>query len=122
MDVKIQGENLNNESFVFAEIRSAEVKRVMEDLSLIKTKYENSVKNEVNFEQIQKIIEEVNSKVKSLGIFLAFDKIGNLPVVKVVSHTGEVIKVFPPEEVGRILERVSLFFDILFKFIISQYA
>jgi uncharacterized FlaG/YvyC family protein len=122
MDVKIQGESLNNEGFVFAEIRSAEVKRVMEDLSSIKTKYENSVKNEVNFEQMQKIIEEVNSKLKSLGIFLAFDKIGNLPVVKVVSHTGEVIKVFPPEEVGRTLERVSLFFDILFRFIISQYA
>jgi uncharacterized FlaG/YvyC family protein len=122
MDVKIQGESLSNESFVFAEIRSAEVKRVMEDLSLIKTKYESSTKNEVNFEQIQKIIEEVNSKLKSLGIFLAFDKIGNLPVVKVVSHTGEVIKVFPPEEVGRILERVSLFFDMLFRFIISQYA
>ncbi len=122
MDVKIQGESLNNESFVFAEIRNAEIKRIMEDLGSIKTKYENSVKNEIGFEQMKKIIEEVNSKIKSLGIFLAFDKIGNLPVVKVVSHTGEVIKIFPPEEVGRILERVSLFFDMLFKFIISKYA
>ncbi len=122
MDVKIQGESLNNESFVFAEIRNAEIKRIMEDLGSIKTKYENSVKNEISLEQMKKIIEEVNSKIKSLGIFLAFDKIGNLPVVKVVSHTGEVIKIFPPEEVGRILERVSLFFDMLFKFIISKYA
>ncbi len=122
MDVKIQGESLNNESFVFAKIRNAEIKRIIEDLGSIKTKYENSVKNEIGFEQMKKIIEEVNSKIKSLGIFLAFDKIGNLPVVKVVSHTGEVIKIFPPEEVGRILERVSLFFDMLFKFIISKYA
>jgi FlaG protein. len=122
MDVKIQGESLDNEGFVFAEIRNAEIKKVMEDLSSIKTKYENSAKSEVNLDEIKKIIDEVNSKIKSLGIFLAFDRVGDLPVVKVVSHTGEVIKIFPPEEVGRILERVSLFFDILFKFIISQYV
>ena len=122
MDVKIQGESLNNEGFVFAEIRNAEIKKVMEDLSSIKTKYENSAKSEANLDEIKKIIDEVNSKIKSLGIFLAFDRVGDLPVVKVVSHTGEVIKIFPPEEVGRILERVSLFFDILFKFIISQYV
>jgi uncharacterized FlaG/YvyC family protein len=122
MDVKIQVENQNIEGFALAEIESENVKKVIGDLNSIKSKYVAGAGGSIDVEQMQKIIEAVNSKLQFLGIFLAFDKIGNLPVVKVVSHTGEVIKVFPPEEVGRILERVSLFFDILFDFIISQYA
>jgi uncharacterized FlaG/YvyC family protein len=122
MDVKIQVENQNIGGFALAEIKNENVKKVIGDLNSIKSKYVAGVSGSIDFEQMQKIIEAVNSKLQSLGIFLAFDKIGNLPVVKVVTHTGEVIKVFPPEEVGRILERVSLFFDILFDFIISQYA
>jgi uncharacterized FlaG/YvyC family protein len=119
---KIQVENQNIEGFALAEIKSENVKKVIGDLNSIKSNYVASVGSPIDVKQMQEIIESVNSKLQSLGIFLAFDKIGNLPVVKVVTHTGEVIKVFPPEEVGRILERVSLFFDILFDFLISQYA
>ncbi len=81
---------------------------------------ENVGKNSVNLEDFRKIIEQLNDSLKNLGIYLAFDRVGELPVVKVKDETGKVIRTFPPEEVGRILHRINTFFEVLVELIISK--
>jgi len=74
----------------------------------------------VDIEEFRKIMEEVNNSLKDIGLYLSFDKIGDLPVVKVKDVSGKVIKIFPPEEVGKILKRISTFFEVLVELMISK--
>ena len=81
---------------------------------------ENVRRNSVDLEDFQKIVEQLNESLKNIGIYLAFDKVGELPVVKVKDKSGKVIRTFPPEEVGRILQRINTFFEVLVELIISK--
>jgi uncharacterized FlaG/YvyC family protein len=96
------------------------IKNTINELKMM----QNSVvsQKEITVEEMQKIIESINSKIKDLGIYLAFDKEGNIPVVKVIDvRNRKVVKVFPPKEITDIVRRINEVFDILVGFILKKH-
>ncbi|MDW8086605.1 MAG: flagellar protein FlaG [Candidatus Calescibacterium sp.] len=80
----------------------------------------NKTPDSVNYQELKKLIEEISPKLENVGIFLSFDKIGNIPIVRVKDVTGKVIKVFPKEEMAELMRRIRLFFDVLTELLLNK--
>lgn len=121
MDVKKIGTEYENFPGTLMKSIPENVKNTINELEEMRN-YVVSQKTEMTVEEMQKIIESINSKIKDLGIYLAFDREGNVPVVKVVDvQSGKVVKVFPPKEITGIFQRINEVFDILVGFILEKY-
>lgn len=80
----------------------------------------NKTPDSVDYQELKKLIEEISPKLENVGIFLSFDKIGNIPIVRVKDVTGKVIKVFPKEEMAELMRRIRLFFDVLTELLLNK--
>ncbi len=101
------------------QVSRAEIDRAVEDIKSIAV----SIKKEnIDFEEFKKLIDSINEKLRSVGIYLSFDNVASIPFVRVKTASGEVIKVFPPEEVVKLMARIKLFFETLVEIILSKYA
>ncbi|MCS7214124.1 MAG: flagellar protein FlaG [Candidatus Calescibacterium sp.] len=80
----------------------------------------NKTPDSVNYQELKKLIEEISPKLENVGIFLSFDKIGNIPIVRVKDVTGKIIKVFPKEEMAELMRRIRLFFDVLTELLLNK--
>lgn len=121
MDVKKIGAEYENFPGTLLKSLPENVKNTVNELKQMQNRVV-SQKAEMTVEEMQKIIESMNSKIKNLGIYLAFDREGNVPVVKVVDvQSGKAVKVFPPKEITSVIQRINEVFDILIGFILKKY-
>lgn len=93
--------------------------RVKEAIKHIE-KVKSSIPSVMDYEELKKIIEDVAPRLEDVGIFFSFDKIGEVPVVKVKDISGKVIKVFPKEEIAELVNRIRLFFEVLTELLLNR--
>lgn len=94
----------------------SEVKKAVDYIQGLK----NSLPESIDYDELKKIIEEITPKLKEVGLFLSFEKIGDVPIVKVKDISGKVIKTFPREEVAELIRRIKIFFDVLTDLLLSR--
>lgn len=75
--------------------------------------FNKNIPSVMDYEDLKKLIGDVSPKLRDIGIFFSFDKIGDFPVVRVKDVSGKVIKVFPSEQIAELVNRIRLFFDVL---------
>lgn len=114
---KIQGSKITlSEGTLPNNTVDSKVQATVEFIQDIKSKTPDSV----DYQELKKLIEEISPKLENVGIFLSFDRIGNIPIVRVKDVTGKVIKVFPKEEMAELMRRIRLFFDVLTELLLNK--
>lgn len=120
MDVKRMNEAIENGTIQFlqqqvigwlskqpeSEIRVKDVVNQIQD-------FNKNIPSVADYGELKKLIEDVSPKLEDIGIFFSFDKIGDVPIIRVKDISGKVIKVFPAEEMAKLINRIRLFFDVL---------
>lgn len=99
-----------------AQVSSLEsIRRVVEHVRQVGERFQGSV----DVQKLREIVEEISPKLKEVGLFMSFERVGDVPVIKIKDVSGKVVKVFPKEEIAELMHRVRLFFDVLVELLMS---
>ena len=70
----------------------------------------NEIKQDINHDDLDKVVEELNKQFKIFNVRMSFsyDEDKNITIIKVQDRkTGEIIKQIPPEEMLKSLTKIS---------------